>query len=259
MIFWVVAFLVLVNAIAAIVFRDPRGQPVQILAHRVDAPGIPENSLAGVKFAINNSSRAIEIDIRRTRDGTIVLSHDRSLKRLADVDRFIDDLTWDEIQQIPLYGESEDPFRISKLEDIINLCGEKDIQMVIEFKDPALYPGIGDGVRELLGQKSDLATFISFDRNWIYHQTRKNPGEAIKFGTLHFSSLPRPTDINQRDVHVFWWSLILDPASVRAIHRKDKRVVAWTVNNVLLAKYLRWLGVDAITSDNYQGLSEALN
>lgn len=62
----------------------------------------PENSLAAFAAACE-AGYGIELDVRRTLDGQVVVVHDRTLLRVAGDPRAIEDLTYDELTRIPLF------------------------------------------------------------------------------------------------------------------------------------------------------------
>jgi glycerophosphoryl diester phosphodiesterase len=47
----------------------------------------PENTLAAVRAAIDVGATAVEVDVRRARDGALVVLHDCTLARTTDVER----------------------------------------------------------------------------------------------------------------------------------------------------------------------------
>ena len=58
--------------------------PPSVIAHRgVWGAGVPENSLAAFEQAIDLGADMIEFDVRRTRDGELILFHDREIAGLA--------------------------------------------------------------------------------------------------------------------------------------------------------------------------------
>jgi glycerophosphoryl diester phosphodiesterase len=57
--------------------------PVPIIAHRTCPLDAPENSLAGIRKAAELGADGVEIDVRRTLEGTPVLMHDWSPRRTA--------------------------------------------------------------------------------------------------------------------------------------------------------------------------------
>lgn len=66
---------------------------MKIVAHRGYSARFPENSLASFDAAIEAGADYVETDVRTTRDGVLVCSHDPDLKRIAGRDLRIADLS----------------------------------------------------------------------------------------------------------------------------------------------------------------------
>ncbi|MBP5566883.1 MAG: glycerophosphodiester phosphodiesterase family protein [Bacteroidales bacterium] len=60
---------------------DPNGSDVLVAAHRADWRSAPENSLEAIESAIRMGVEIVEIDVRRTLGGTLILHHDPILFR----------------------------------------------------------------------------------------------------------------------------------------------------------------------------------
>jgi glycerophosphoryl diester phosphodiesterase len=60
------------------------GAPLQIVAHRGSSAAAPENTLAAFRRAIADGADAIELDVRLTADGEVVVIHDATLGRTTD-------------------------------------------------------------------------------------------------------------------------------------------------------------------------------
>jgi len=67
---------------------------------------LPENSLAAFKAA-KEAGYGVELDVRFTADGHIVVFHDDTLQRMCGVDRRVDECTYEELQQFRLLGTGE--------------------------------------------------------------------------------------------------------------------------------------------------------
>ncbi|KJY49383.1 glycerophosphodiester phosphodiesterase family protein [Bifidobacterium kimbladii] len=61
----------------------------------------PENSLAAFEAACR-AGYGIELDVHLSRDGQVVVIHDGDLQRMAGVNRAVADLTYEQLQRIPL-------------------------------------------------------------------------------------------------------------------------------------------------------------
>src|SRR5579872_1764811 len=64
--------------------RRTSARPPFTSAHRGDSAAAPENTLAALAAAWQAGATVAEIDVRMTRDGELVLMHDRTLDRTTD-------------------------------------------------------------------------------------------------------------------------------------------------------------------------------
>lgn len=63
---------------------------VQVISHRATSGAAPENTLAAVKFALQQDADVVENDIQRTTDGALVIVHDTTLARTTGVISLLD-------------------------------------------------------------------------------------------------------------------------------------------------------------------------
>jgi len=79
---------------------------IMVCAHRATELDIPENSLAGIQKAIDNQIGMVEIDVRQTKDGELILMHDATIDRTTNGTGNVSIYTLQEIQQFNLYKEN---------------------------------------------------------------------------------------------------------------------------------------------------------
>ncbi len=73
---------------------------VIVVAHRGSVHLAPENTLAAIEKAIEQGADLIEIDIRQTRDGHLVLMHDATVDRTTDGSGRVADMTLAQIKRL---------------------------------------------------------------------------------------------------------------------------------------------------------------
>ncbi len=81
---------------------NPRGKMVLVVAHRADWKRAPENSLAAIRSCVRLGVDIVEIDLRRTRDGHLVLMHDETVDRTTDGRGKVVDLTLAQVRRLRL-------------------------------------------------------------------------------------------------------------------------------------------------------------
>lgn len=110
-----------------------------VVAHRGFSHDAPENTLASFRKAIECGAQGCEMDIRQTKDGVIVVSHDDSAKRAAGVDLKIADATYAELCKLDFskVNKKFTPFKGEKIptfEETLKLLKGTSCRPVIEVK-----------------------------------------------------------------------------------------------------------------------------
>ena len=93
-------FVLLGVALVALAAEAQTPCSIQVLGHRGGRYEIEENTMAGFKSACENGVRAFETDVRISKDGELVVMHDASLKRIADVDIKVEESTRKQLKKV---------------------------------------------------------------------------------------------------------------------------------------------------------------
>lgn len=83
-------------------FRNVNSPVIMIAAHRGAHLEDPENSIAAFRRTIEMGVDIIELDVRCTKDGVLIVMHDKSVDRTTNGKGLIKDLTFEEIRQLRL-------------------------------------------------------------------------------------------------------------------------------------------------------------
>lgn len=116
-----------------------------LAAHRGDRKCCPENTLPAFASAIDFGADMIETDIHMTRDGQLIILHDRNTKRTTGHDGWSNEMTYEEIRKLDAgawFGEEFAGTRIPSVEEFIAQIKDTDLRVNWELKD---YPReVGD-------------------------------------------------------------------------------------------------------------------
>ena len=118
---------------------DPKGSDVLIISHRGDWHGAAENSLRSIEKAIEKGCAGVVVDVRRTKDGALVLMADKTVDRMTDGKGLVSRLTLAEIRSLHLRdskGELTD-FRVPTLEEALLLAKGRIMIAVSSYDDYA--------------------------------------------------------------------------------------------------------------------------
>ena len=102
---------------------------IRIGAHRGAMAYQPENTLAAFETAIGQGAYRIEFDIRRTRDGHLVVIHDETVDRTTNGEGRVADLTLSELKKLRSGSEE-----IPTLDEAI-FCMRNRARLLVEFKE----------------------------------------------------------------------------------------------------------------------------
>jgi len=108
-----------------------------IAAHRGAHKEFPENSIASILEAIRLGVSVVEIDIRSTKDGVLILMHDGTVDRTTTGKGKVSQLTYAEIQTLYLRDTpagADSNCHIPTLKEVLRLCRGKII-LDIDFKE----------------------------------------------------------------------------------------------------------------------------
>ncbi len=81
---------------------NPDNKEVTVVAHRADWRFAPENSLAAIESSIRLGADVVELDVQKTKDGQLILMHDKTLDRTTTGKGKVAEWTLDSIRALRL-------------------------------------------------------------------------------------------------------------------------------------------------------------
>ncbi len=157
-----------------------------VIAHRGYHLHVPENSIASIEQAIKVGVDFVEIDLRTTKDGYLVLSHDGSVNRMTDGKGNVRDLTLAQIQSLTLHSpDSTDKnvYTIPQFKEVLAACKGR-INIYLDFKEA----DVKETYRQIKEAGMEKQIVVYINRPEQYPQWR-----AIAPQMPLMASLPRNT------------------------------------------------------------------
>ncbi|WP_176611432.1 glycerophosphodiester phosphodiesterase family protein [Actinomadura sp. WMMB 499] len=109
-----------------------------LVNHRGLSPGYPENTLAAFRNSISMGVDAIEIDLRATKDGEIVILHDETVDRTTDGSGRIGDLTLAQVKALDAGGHVSPEFageRVPTFAETLAAVKGSDVRLLLDIKE----------------------------------------------------------------------------------------------------------------------------
>lgn len=221
------------------------------IAHRGGALEAEENTLPAFAHAVENGYTHVELDVRATRDGVVVVHHDPTLARMTGDPRAIADLDWADLREVRTHGGAEIPRLESVLEEhpglFVNVEAKSDTVVVPlagvvrrmyaleRIGTGSFRPRRTAGLRAQLGARLCWSpAHVSVLGLWL-----RGWGLPVPLGGFPVVQVPE----RYRGVPV------VTPRFVRAAHRAGVQVQVWTVNDADAMTRLLDMGVDGLMTD----------
>lgn len=216
------------------------------IAHMGASAYAPENTLKSIRKALEMSVDAVEADVQMSKDGHLIVFHDLTLKRIANMNVFVKDLTLSKLKRINL-GDGE---KIPTLDEVFQCTLEKSIDLILELK----VPGISEKVCQIIKKYDYVEKVIvdSFFHKEVYKI--KNFCNRIRTGIdlycMPIDALSLVQKANSDYVTVDHQNLLFYPSFPEYLHRNGVGVITWTINETNVLKKIVGMNVDGVMSDD---------
>ena len=223
---------------------------IQITAHRGSSQSAPENTMASLEAAVEELADYAEIDVQYSSDRVIVVCHDTNLSRVAGTDKKVEDLTFEELQELDVgswFSEKFSGERIPSLEEVLDYCKGK-INLNIEIKNIGRDTDLPEAVAAMIQEKdmADQCVVTSVSLSYLEQVKKAEPDirtgfiAAAAYGDYY--STPYVDFISLR-------SSLVTRGLVERAHEAGRAVHAWTVNTPREIRQMEQAGVDNIITD----------
>lgn len=248
---------------------------VDIVAHRGASHDAPENTVASARLGWSQGADAVETDIHLTKDGRVIVCHDKTTKRTTGHDGVITAMTLAELRALDAGRWKGPEFAGEKLPLLEEQLALTPLgkTMLVEIKTgPEIVPEFRR-VLAATGATERNVTVISFNLETLKAVRRELPA----FRTLYLMGYKapdakdpkakRPPAIDDviRDARAagltgldLQYSWPLTPADVKRVRDAGLELHVWTVDDPAVAKRWIGLGVASITTNRPGWLREQL-
>lgn len=239
--------------------------PPLAMAHRGGAAYAPnvgnENTILAFTNAVDLGYDYIETDVRTSAEGEVFCFHDADLTRLVGQEGEFSALSAKQIRSLRTVGGEPIP----TLAEVLSTFPQTRFNIDVK-SDDVLEPLIGvlDDVeayqRVLIGSFSD-ARLRRLRRRRPQLATSTSPRESLAVGWSVGPAATRGARSGALCLQApvrYRGRRVLTPRAVRAAHRQNLQIHAWTIDEAATMNYLLGIGVDAIITDRPEILRDVL-
>lgn len=259
-------------------FEKSAGRP-WVIAHRGGAGIAPENTLEAFERSKELGVDMLELDIRATKEGELVVFHDKNLDRTTNGNGSVSEKSFEEISKLDAGfnwtndGGKTYPFRgkgirVSRLRAVFEKFPDIKINIEPKYSEPSPAKPLCDLIKEFKREEKVIvastieSVLEEFRRECRGVATSASPSEAIGFLVRYkvglsdnyspeMKVLQTPQDIRIIDV--------VTSGYVEAARKMKLQVHVWTVNRPEEMKQLLTIGVDGIMTDHPDRLLNMLD
>jgi len=234
-----------------------------VIAHRGESTDAIENSLSSISVAWEQGVRAVEVDVRLTRDNQIVVIHDAHTGRVTDQKKVVRTSTLEELRTLSLKLEdkkAEENERIPTLSEVLQTMPDGR-RLIIEVKSgKRIIPHLV-ALLQASALEKDQIEIICFNKQvlsklkillpmyrmfWLLDLDYRWPHWLLFIRPNKLARSAQRMGLDGVDV---WAGKMLNKKFVQEFKKIGLSVYAWTVNDVDQALALKEAGIDGLTTD----------
>jgi glycerophosphoryl diester phosphodiesterase len=214
--------------------------PVVAIAHRGEPVGHRENTLPAFAAAVVLGADMVELDLRRTRDGAIVVLHDQTLERLWGLEASVGDV---DLADVAALGDGA--VRIPTLTEVLRAV---PLPLMVDFTRREVVAGGLQAVRAAGALERCL--FVTGNVEAL-RQLRATSADA-RIGLTWLDGPEPPLALLRELGAEYWnpWFGLITAGGVDAVHQAGLRVSTWTVDTTEDMAGVLAAGVDAVVSNH---------
>lgn len=237
----------------------------QSIAHRGASAHAPENTMASFEKAVDLGFDYIEMDVRFSKDGHLVVIHDADAQRTTDGEGLIADMTVNEIKELDAgswFSSAFEGEEVPLLNEVLDHFRGK-IGLLIEMKAPENYPGMTEALADMLsgytqdGQPVKSIKVQSFHVNEMkkFHQLAPDIPAGIllskQLDMFHLASYRQFASF--LSVH----HLLLSKSFITQAELFGYDIYSWTIKKQYQFADMQRLGVHGIISDEEKRMPDS--
>jgi len=243
--------------ILAIANQADTGQSTEIIAHRGASADAPENTLAAIEEAIRQGADWVEIDVQETREGQIVVIHDRDLMKVGGVAITARDAPLAELQNVDIgswFGDHFSGERVATLAQLLDLCKGR-VKVVVELKYYGGEVRFEERVIEIIESRNmqDRVVLMSLSYAGVEKLNALRPDWNV--GLLSSVVIGNISRLNADFFAVN--GRLATRGFIRSVHDRKHKVLVWTINDPAEITAMISKGVDGIITDR-PGLAKSI-
>jgi glycerophosphoryl diester phosphodiesterase len=211
---------------------------MRIFAHRGLHDQFPENSIPAIQNAFEHEVLHVEIDVRRCKTGEIIVFHDRSLKRMTGLKKFVINTPFSVIKNLHLRNSSgkATPWHIPTLTEVLEKFSSR-VEFILDVKKETwIDDGLEWNLISILREFDLIDSIVISSFNPFVLKRIQTIEPAIHTGLIvsHPAFIKLFMTEKTRSVHIPY--RYIDHGMINLLRSQGKDIFVWTLNDMEAAK-----------------------
>ncbi len=230
----------------------------KIIGHRGAKGQAPENTIASFKKAFELGAKWVELDVKETQDGVLILMHDDDLDRTTNGKGMVAKTNWDIIKTLDAgfwYSNNFVGERVPSMHEAVQLFESLNLGVNVEIKpcpnkEATTSILVADFIKNHWPKKLPPPLVSSFSMESLRVAKKQNP--ELNIGLLFEELLPtdwKKIALELGAITINIDDKILTESMVYDIKNEGYEVLVYTVNSKERAEELFSMGVTSIFTD----------
>ncbi|XP_030936881.1 glycerophosphodiester phosphodiesterase GDPD4 isoform X2 [Quercus lobata] len=233
--------------------------PPLVCAHGGDSTNAFPNTMDAYRIALHSKVDCVEIDVSRSFDGVLFALHDRDLQRISgNSTSKVGYLSMKEIKELGRANQSAQMFlqeSIPTIEDALKLISNSVRQVILDAKvgPPSYEKGLAKDILSVV-ERTHCRNCLVWAKsdNLVRDVIKLSPNTTVGYIVMKDPSTGLRTNLMRMKGAgvVGVYHPLIDEMLMKTLHGRNKKVYAWTVDDVDSMQKMLFERVDAIVTSN---------
>jgi len=229
------------------------------IAHRGASKLAPEHSLRAYELALEQGADVLELDLRRTRDGELIVAHDRTLERTLGSKSAFSELSVAELEEL---AGARMPLLLDR---VLTHFPTTRLNLELKDEDPAAARALAGALaahgaaNRVLVASTHAAVLAEFRKATSGAvATSAATAEALDYYFCYLMERTCPAAYSALQLPAFGWLGLTSAALIRHAHARGLMVHFWTIDEPERMRELIAIGADGIMTNRPDVLTSVL-
>ncbi|XP_030936880.1 glycerophosphodiester phosphodiesterase GDPD4 isoform X1 [Quercus lobata] len=237
--------------------------PPLVCAHGGDSTNAFPNTMDAYRIALHSKVDCVEIDVSRSFDGVLFALHDRDLQRISgNSTSKVGYLSMKEIKELGRANQSAQMFlqeSIPTIEDALKLISNSVRQVILDAKvgPPSYEKGLAKDILSVV-ERTHCRNCLVWAKsdNLVRDVIKLSPNTTVSLQVGYIVMKDPSTGLRTNLMRmkgagvVGVYHPLIDEMLMKTLHGRNKKVYAWTVDDVDSMQKMLFERVDAIVTSN---------